>query len=234
MWMVTGMCASYCKNVTQLAHARLSAWHNRAMTDRELLARFDRKLDRLTSTWSRGNELTEFVASTSSTGASTSSTGSSIRELHEITMREIQLNRAAIQETRSVTRELIVELRQDRGVLADIRQGIQANTEGLLRVLDELRRGDGPGPAGTQPANERYSPSATDHVEHHLVRAGADPVQAHVTPGALDAVLLHVARAAVDLQAVVHDLAGHARGVELGDRDLAAGYSPLAKRQAVV
>ena len=33
-------------------------------------------------------------------------------------------------------------------MLADVQQGIQANTEGLLRVLDELRRGDGPTPAG--------------------------------------------------------------------------------------
>ena len=69
------------------------------------------------------------------------------RELHEITMREIRLNRAAFQDSRTVTRELIVQLREDRDVLADIRQSIQANTEGLLRVLDELRRGDGPSPA---------------------------------------------------------------------------------------
>jgi hypothetical protein len=69
------------------------------------------------------------------------------RELHEITVGESRLNRAAIHETRSVTRELVAQLREDRGLLADIRQGIQANTEGLLRVLDELRRGDGPSPA---------------------------------------------------------------------------------------
>ncbi len=30
-----------------------------------------------------------------------------------------------------------------------MRHGIQANTEGLLRVLDEFRRGDGPAAAGT-------------------------------------------------------------------------------------
>jgi hypothetical protein len=41
----------------------------------------------------------------------------------------------------------VAQLREDRKLLADIRQGIQANTEGLLRVLDELRRGDGPSPA---------------------------------------------------------------------------------------
>jgi hypothetical protein len=62
-------------------------------------------------------------------------------------VRESRLNRAAIHETRSVARELVAQLREDRKLLADIRQCIQANTEGLLRVLDELRRGDGPSPA---------------------------------------------------------------------------------------
>src|SRR3954452_8388122 len=62
---------------------------------------------------------------------------------------------------------------------------------------------------------------AADHVEHDLVGAGADAVEAHVAPDALDAVLAHVARAAVDLDALVGDLDGGARGVELGHRDLA-------------
>src|SRR5919205_3020291 len=62
---------------------------------------------------------------------------------------------------------------------------------------------------------------APDHVEHDLVGAGADAVEAHVAPDALDAVLLHVARAAVDLDALVGDLDGDARGVELRHRDLA-------------
>ncbi len=122
------------------------------MTDRELLARFDRKLDRLDGHMARGNELLVEIRKQHELNQREHELNrQQYRELHEITMREIQLNRAAIQETRSVTREMIVQLRQDRGVLADIRQGIQANTEGLLRVLDELRRGDGPAPAGAQP-----------------------------------------------------------------------------------
>jgi hypothetical protein len=43
---------------------------------------------------------------------------------------------------------MVLELRDGREILHDIRHGIQANTAGLLRVLDELRRGDDPSPAG--------------------------------------------------------------------------------------
>src|SRR5437764_3522464 len=74
-----------------------------------------------------------------------------------------------------------------------------------------------------------FSPTASqpvrppDHVEHYLVGPGSDPVQPQVAPGALDAVLLHVAGAAVDLDALVGDLDGHPRGVQLGHRDLAHG-----------
>src|SRR5215207_2662362 len=65
--------------------------------------------------------------------------------------------------------------------------------------------------------------AAPDDVEHDLVGPGADPVEPHVAPRALDPVLAHVARPAVDLQALVGHLAGDARGVELGHRDLAHG-----------
>ena len=54
----------------------------------------------------------------------------------------------AIANDRAVTREMLLDMREGREQLVDIRHGIQANTEGLLRVLDELRRGDGPSPAG--------------------------------------------------------------------------------------
>ncbi len=47
-----------------------------------------------------------------------------------------------------VTLDMLLELRQGRETLRDIQDGIRANTEGLLRVLDELRRSDGPNPAG--------------------------------------------------------------------------------------
>src|SRR5215212_11048887 len=62
-----------------------------------------------------------------------------------------------------------------------------------------------------------------DDVEHDLVGARADAVEAEVAPGALDAVLLHVPGPAVDLDALVGDLDGDARGVELRHRDLADG-----------
>src|SRR5215208_5416105 len=65
--------------------------------------------------------------------------------------------------------------------------------------------------------------AAPDDVEHDLVGPGADPVEPHVAPRALDPVLAHVASPAVDLEALVGHLAGDARGVELGHRDLAHG-----------
>src|SRR5262245_35718814 len=73
--------------------------------------------------------------------------------------------------------------------------------------------------------------AAPDDLEHDLVGAGPDPVEADVAVGALDLVLLHVAVAAVDLDALVGDLAGDPRGVELCLRDLthrvlAVGVAP--------
>jgi hypothetical protein len=55
---------------------------------------------------------------------------------------------AAMENDRRVTREMILELRQQTAMIRDMRHGIQANTEGLLRVLDEFRRSDGPSTAG--------------------------------------------------------------------------------------
>jgi hypothetical protein len=54
---------------------------------------------------------------------------------------------AAMENDKRVTREILLELREGRAMLRDMRHGIQANTEGLLRVLDELRRDDGPAAA---------------------------------------------------------------------------------------
>src|SRR5215218_2009794 len=72
--------------------------------------------------------------------------------------------------------------------------------------------------------SERSEPvGAADDVQHDLVRAGADAIEPKVAPRPLDAVLLHVAGPAVDLEALVRDLACHARGVELGHRDLPHG-----------
>src|SRR3954453_21448055 len=68
----------------------------------------------------------------------------------------------------------------------------------------------------------RLDPVAAPYdVEHDLVGPGADAVQAHVAPDALDPVLAHVAGAAVDLDALVGDLHGDPRRVQLRHRDLA-------------
>ena len=55
---------------------------------------------------------------------------------------------AALENDKRVTRDMIIDLREQTAILRDARQGIQANTEGLLRILDEMRRNDGPSPAG--------------------------------------------------------------------------------------
>jgi hypothetical protein len=71
-----------------------------------------------------------------------------IREELRLNREEHGRNQARFESSRSVMREMVLELREGRALLADIRHGIQANTEGLLRVVDELRREDGPSPAG--------------------------------------------------------------------------------------
>ena len=55
---------------------------------------------------------------------------------------------AAMENDKQVTRAMILQLREQTVLLHDMRHGIQATTEGLLRVLDEMRREDGPSGAG--------------------------------------------------------------------------------------
>ena len=93
----------------------------------------DLTLERIDAHMTRGNELME-----------------EIREEHQLNRREHQLNRAAIQNNTQVLRELMLQRQEDRVVLERIEQGIHAQTQGLLHVLDELRNGRG-GP-GTAPA----------------------------------------------------------------------------------
>jgi hypothetical protein len=64
--------------------------------------------------------------------------------------REHELTRAAIHNIQQVNREILLELRDHRSVLERIDHGVEANTKGLMHVLDELRNGRG-GP-GTAPA----------------------------------------------------------------------------------
>ena len=54
----------------------------------------------------------------------------------------------AMESDRRVNREMLLELRDIMDITRDIRHGIQSSIEGLLRVLDEFRRDDGPSPAG--------------------------------------------------------------------------------------
>ena len=56
--------------------------------------------------------------------------------------------RAAVENNTRVTREIVLELREQRPILDRIDHGVQSSNEGLMHVLDELRneRG-GPGPA---------------------------------------------------------------------------------------
>ena len=81
------------------------------------------------------------------------------RKEHRLNRLEHKRNQARFQNSQSVMREMVLELREGRETLRemriemkadhkDIRDGIRACTEGLLRVLDELRRDDGPSPAG--------------------------------------------------------------------------------------
>jgi hypothetical protein len=64
--------------------------------------------------------------------------------------REFKLTRASVENNTQVTREIVLELREQRPILEHIDHGVQSNTDGLMHVLDELRTGRG-GP-GTAPA----------------------------------------------------------------------------------
>jgi hypothetical protein len=74
-----------------------------------------------------------------------------MRKQHEL---DREVNHREHDQTRAsfarVNREILLELRDHRTILERIDHGVQANTQGLLHVLDELRNGRG-GP-GTAPA----------------------------------------------------------------------------------
>ena len=55
---------------------------------------------------------------------------------------------AAMENDKRVTRDMILELREGRERDRDLRDEMRAQREGLLRMLDEMRRGDGLSPAG--------------------------------------------------------------------------------------
>jgi hypothetical protein len=68
--------------------------------------------------------------------------------MHEDRKRRFDAIDVAMEQDKRVTREMVLDLREQTAMLRDLRHGIQANTEGLLRVLDEFRRNDGPSAAG--------------------------------------------------------------------------------------
>jgi uncharacterized coiled-coil DUF342 family protein len=116
-----------------------------SVADRELLTRIDRMLDRIDEHMARGNE---HVARGNELMEQIREEHRLNREEHRLNREEHRRNRAAIQNVNAVLRELVLEVRDQRGVLQRIEHGIQAQTEGLLHVLDELRgRGSGPSSA---------------------------------------------------------------------------------------
>ncbi len=70
-----------------------------------------------------------------------------LRALREDQKRRFDAIDTAMENDRRVTREIVLELREGQALLRDMRHGIQTTTEGLHRVLDEFRRGDGPSAA---------------------------------------------------------------------------------------
>jgi chromosome condensin MukBEF ATPase and DNA-binding subunit MukB len=77
------------------------------------------------------------------------------REEMRLNREEHKRNQARFQNSQAVTREMLLELREGREILheikaelKDIGDGIRAGTAGLLHVLAELRRGNGPSAAG--------------------------------------------------------------------------------------
>jgi hypothetical protein len=101
---------------------------------RELLRKIDRTLDRMD----------ERVASCLE----------EIREEHRLSREQFErhkrewrmveeLSRGAIERNTRVVRELLLQRQEDRVFLERIEQGIHAQTQGLLHVLDELRGGRG-------------------------------------------------------------------------------------------
>src|SRR5919108_777231 len=72
------------------------------------------------------------------------------RRWYERELRQHRVTQAAVQNNQRVLRELVLRSEQDRKILERVEQGIHAQTQGLLHVLDELRGGRGG--AGTAPA----------------------------------------------------------------------------------
>ena len=82
--------------------------------------------------------------------AQTSGVLAELRRMNATMDREFKLTRASVENNTQVTREIVLELREQRPILEHIDDGVEANNKGLMHVLDELRNGRGG--AGTAPA----------------------------------------------------------------------------------
>ena len=133
------------------------------MRYRELLAKIDRTLDRMdghmargTSTWRAGTSswpaATTHMARSNEHMARNSELMAEIREEHRLSreqyrrlneqnMREYLLSRAAVENNTALLRQLMLQREEDRKILERVEHGIAAQTDGLLRVLDEMRGG---------------------------------------------------------------------------------------------
>jgi hypothetical protein len=129
---------------------------------RELLRKIDLTLERMDEHMARGNEHMARGNEHMARGNEHMARGNRLmdeirdelrlsreerREQHEENRREHRLNRAAWENNTRVLRELLLQREEDRKILERIEQGIHAQTQGLLHVLDELRGGRGPGAA---------------------------------------------------------------------------------------
>ncbi len=84
------------------------------------------------------------------TGGVLAEISETLQQMNATMDREFKLTRASVENNTRVTREIVLELREQRPILEHIDHGVQSNTDGLMHVLDELRNGRG-GP-GTAPA----------------------------------------------------------------------------------
>jgi hypothetical protein len=127
-------------------------WHNRDVRTRELLRKIDRTLDRLDEHMARGNEhMARENELMDQIRAEHRLNREQYERLVQESVRQEQRSQAAIERSTRVMRELLLQRQADRIFLQRIEQGIHAQTQGLLHVLDELRNGRaGPGaaPAG--------------------------------------------------------------------------------------
>jgi chromosome segregation ATPase len=122
------------------------------MLGRKRIARIDRHLD-------RGDELMEAIREELRLSREQRERHqAAIEHQFELNRREHQETRAAVQNLQQVCRVLVLRVEENTQVLRalrddvrDLRDEVRAQTEAIMRVLDELRR-LGPGGAAAAPS----------------------------------------------------------------------------------